>query len=65
MNDNKTIEAYIKDIKQSFRLMMNGITAKSMRDKGLDYHLNWGISVPDLKNIGIRRCSLLDIRKYS
>lgn len=51
MNDNKTIEAYIKDIKQSFRLMMNGITAKSMRDKGLDYHLNWGISVPDLKNI--------------
>lgn len=51
MIENKTIDACVKDIKQSFRLMMNGITAKSMRDKGLDYHLNWGISLPDLKNI--------------
>ena len=34
----------LKEIKQSFRLMMDGATAQSMRDKGLDYHLNWGAS---------------------
>lgn len=39
----------VKEIKQSFRLMMDGATAQSMRDKGLDYHVNWGASLPMLK----------------
>lgn len=34
----------LKEIKQSFRLMMDGATAQSMRNKGVDYHLNWGAS---------------------
>lgn len=38
------IQQRLKEIKQSFRLMMDGATAQSMRDKGLDYHLNWGAS---------------------
>ena len=39
MND---INEQLKEIKRSFRLMMNGVAAQSMRDKGLDYHGNWG-----------------------
>lgn len=42
-------EERLKNIKQSFRLMMDGATAQSMRDKGVDYHLNWGASLPQLK----------------
>lgn len=39
----------IKEIKQSFRQMMDGSIAQSMRDKGLDYHLNWGATLPRLR----------------
>jgi len=39
----------IKEIKQSFRLMMDGAVAQSMRDKGLNYHLNWGATLPRLR----------------
>ena len=41
-------QAQLKQIKQSFRLMMDGSVAQSMRDKGLDYHLNWGATLPRL-----------------
>lgn len=41
----------LKQIKQSFRLLMNGETARSMREKGLDYHLNWGASLPHLQEM--------------
>ena len=43
------INQIIKEIKQSFRQMMDGAVAQSMRDKGLDYHLNWGATLPRLK----------------
>ena len=39
----------IKEIKQSFRQMMDGSIAQSMRDKGVNYHLNWGATLPRLK----------------
>ena len=39
----------LKDIKQNFRLLMNGETTKSMREKGVDYHLNWGANILDLR----------------
>ena len=39
----------VKEIKQSFRLMMDGAVAKSMRDKGVDYKLNWGATLPRLQ----------------
>lgn len=38
-----------KEIKRSFRLMMDGVTSQSMRDKGANYHVNWGASIPMLK----------------
>ena len=36
----------VKEIKQSFRQMMDGQVAQSMRQKGVDYHLNWGATLP-------------------
>lgn len=48
MND---INEQVKSIKQSFRQLMDGATAQSMRDKGLDYHLNWGVTLPRLQQM--------------
>lgn len=44
----------IKDIKGQFRLFMNGVVSQSMREKGLDYKLNFGIELPRLKEIAAR-----------
>ena len=35
----------VQEIKRSFRLLMDGATAASMRQKGVDYKLNWGASL--------------------
>lgn len=43
----------LKKIKQSFRLMMNGVASRSMRDKGADYKINWGVSLPDLQQMAL------------
>ena len=40
-----------KEIKQSLRLYMNGVTAQSLREKGLNYHLNWGASLQHLQEM--------------
>ena len=45
------INAKVKDIKQSFRQMMDGAIAKSMRDKGVGYKLNWGATLPRLREM--------------
>lgn len=41
----------LKHIKQSFRLRMNGVAAQSMREKGTEYKINWGISLMELKQM--------------
>jgi len=41
----------LKKIKQSFRLLMNGEANRSMREKGVNYHLNWGVSLVDLRQM--------------
>ena len=43
------IQQQVKEIKQSFRQMMDGAVAASMRSKGVDYKLNWGATLPRLK----------------
>ncbi len=47
--DSKVVCEVVKEIKQSFRFMMDGAVAKSMRDKGLSYKLNWGATLPRLR----------------
>ena len=44
-------EDKIKQIKQSFRLLMNGETSRYMRESGVDYRLNWGVAVTDLRKM--------------
>ncbi len=41
----------IKEIKRSFRLVMNGAASQSMRQKGVDYKLNWGVPLVQLKTM--------------
>lgn len=45
------VEETVKQIKRSFRLYMNGDASRSMREKGLEYKLNWGISLVQLKQM--------------
>jgi len=45
------VREQIKQIKQSFRQMMDGAVAQSMREKGADYHLNWGATLPRLREM--------------
>jgi len=46
--DEQTNER-LKEIKRSFRLKMDGAASRSLREKGLDYKLNWGVGLPELK----------------
>jgi len=48
--ENK-IKNELQKIKQSFRMMMNGAASQSMRNKGLNYSINWGIPLPALKQM--------------
>ena len=51
MPQNAEIQQKIKEIKQSFHQLMDGAVAQSMRQKGLDYHLNWGVTLPRLREM--------------
>lgn len=44
----------IKQIKRSFRLYMNGVVSSSMRQKGLEYRVNWGISQVQLRAMAVQ-----------
>ena len=49
MADN--VRETIKEIKAKCRLYMNGVVSQSMREKGLEYKLNFGIEYPRIKEI--------------
>lgn len=44
-------EDIIKDIRKRCRLGMNGVTSTSMREKGLNYKLNFGLNIPQIKQL--------------
>ena len=48
---NAEIQDLIRRIKTDFRLSMNGIASKTMRESGLNYKLNFGIELPRLRQI--------------
>lgn len=48
---NEDVNETVKEIKRSFRLLMNGVASQSMRQKGVDYKINWGVSLPDLQKM--------------
>lgn len=41
----------LKDIRKRCRLVMNGIASASMRERGLDYKLNFGVSILKIREI--------------
>lgn len=51
---NKDINETVREIKRSFRLLMNGVASQSMRQKGVDYKINWGVSLPDLQKMALQ-----------
>ena len=48
---NEEVHNQLMGIKRSFRLWMNGPGSQSMRDKGLDYKINWGVPLIELKRM--------------
>lgn len=53
--DNMQMETDIQDtlkqIKRSFHTRMNGVASQSMRQKGLEYKVNWGVALPHLREM--------------
>ena len=45
------VREQIKDIKQELRRFMNGAVSASMREKGLQYKVNFGVEYPRLKQM--------------
>ena len=45
------MDAQIREIKRQFRMAMNGIVSTSMREKGMDYKINFGLTLPLIKRI--------------
>ena len=41
----------IREIKRLFRKSMNGVVAASMREKGMAYRVNFGLTLPLIKRI--------------
>lgn len=46
-----TLQTKLQEIKHGFRPVMNGEVARSMREKGVEYKLNWGVSLTELRRI--------------
>lgn len=45
------MQSTIREIKSKFRLFMNGVISQSLREKGLQYRLIFGIELPRIKEI--------------
>jgi hypothetical protein len=48
--DNSETEKVFRQIIRSIPSMQNGITAESMKQRGINYLKNWGVSLVDLKD---------------
>jgi 3-methyladenine DNA glycosylase AlkD len=48
------IKETITDIRKQCRLAMNGVVSSSMRNQGVSYKLNFGVSLPKIKEISTR-----------
>ena len=59
------IKEQLKDIKTQLRLSMNGVVSQSMREKGLNYKLNFGVELPRIKSIKTDFRGLSKVRRVS
>lgn len=51
----ENLQDEIREIRGQLRRAMNGVTSTSMREKGIVYKLNFGVSYPDIKEIARTR----------
>ena len=49
--DGEEVGKIILEIRQKLMLRMNGAAAAAMRDHGIVYKLNYGVTVPEIKSI--------------
>lgn len=54
MNFEQHYKEILRDIRQQCLRMMNGVTSTSMRQKGLAYKVNFGLSIPQIKTLSGR-----------
>lgn len=47
----RMLQDELKEIRTQLRLAMNGVTSTSMREKGVVYKLNFGVSLPEIRQI--------------
>lgn len=48
------MDELIRNIRTDLRLAMNGVVSSSMRDKGMDYKMNFGVDITRLKGIALK-----------
>lgn len=48
------MDELIRNIRTDLRLTMNGVVSSSMRDKGMDYKMNFGVDLPRIKGIAAK-----------
>lgn len=48
------IDEWVKKIRSDLRLTMNGVISTSMREKGMDYRMNFGVDIPKLREMAAR-----------
>lgn len=58
------MEETIKDIRIRLRKAMNGVVSASMRQKGMEYKLNFGVSIPEIKNIASVYTPNIELAKW-
>lgn len=49
-----SMQEILQQIRIDLRRSMNGVTSKSMREKGLNYRLNFGVDIPRLRDLSKR-----------
>lgn len=47
------METILRNIRNDLRLSMNGVVAASMRAKGVEYRMNFGVDIPRLQQIAL------------
>ena len=48
---NEETKQKLKEIKQRFRLIKNGPASQTMREKGNNYKVNWGVPLPEIQSM--------------
>ncbi|HBJ77044.1 MAG TPA: hypothetical protein DDY68_04380 [Porphyromonadaceae bacterium] len=56
-----TLQDTLRDIRKTLRLYMNGVASTQMRERGLEYKLNFGLSLPEVRRIASQYMPSVDL----